>query len=147
MRHCINEYKSAYYVLKCRSTIWNNQNEKGLNIRTKSALQILLIFAGDVELLPGPNQKCIACTKLLRKNQSIASCENCKVNIHMKCVIDRIEGQSEKLYCSLCVLNQVGNTNSNCVEDAVETCGYVDLNSLIKARGLDSISSKCEWFA
>ena len=35
--------------------------------KSYSGLSLLLILAGDVELCPGPNVKCVSCNKTIRK--------------------------------------------------------------------------------
>ena len=37
------------------SSLWQYKQEHGINIRASSALKILLILAGDIELCPGPS--------------------------------------------------------------------------------------------
>jgi hypothetical protein len=65
-----NNINDTYHA----ASIWNCQYEKGIYLQPKYALQILLILAGYVELLPGLSHMCICMRinwkKMIRKNQS-----------------------------------------------------------------------------
>lgn len=80
----------------CTASWWIYKHEKGLNLQPKSTVRILLILAGDVELLLGPaTYNCVKCLKTIRKNRVTASCVNCKAKLHTKCLIDRLDRDRE----------------------------------------------------
>ncbi len=74
---------------------------------------------------------CINCTKTTRKNQSTGTCSNCNTQVHTKCLIDRFDNGTEKLYCSMCYVNNDQSTTSS------DESGYEDLNKFMKAKGLN----------
>ena len=97
------EVKETYIY----SSLWQFHLERGLYVRKKYFLKMLLLLAGDVELCPGPNYKmsCLSCLKTVRKNQSIDVCYNCKERFHLKCLKDVYKNGTEYLYCTRCDIN------------------------------------------
>ena len=77
------------------SSIWLYKESHGLRLRPKHGLKMLLILAGDVEICPGPTNKCCSCQKTIRKKQTQLSCDSCKGNFHYKCLIDNFNGRGE----------------------------------------------------
>ena len=100
------------------SSLWQDMKKNGFFIRPKYAIKILLILAGDVEFNPGPCQKYNVCFKSIRKNQG-------------RCLVDKIEKGSEKLYCNLCY-TQTDNPNRGS-----NSSTYTELNKFLKNRGLN----------
>ena len=113
------------------SSLWQYRVEKGLFIRPKHVIKILLLLAGDIEVCPGPCQKCGICSKSMRKNQSCKLCSGCGNKFHMKCLFDVIRNGTEKLYCALCY--EARDTAEP--EPGVQNI-YTDVNNFLKSRGL-----------
>lgn len=89
------------------SSLWQYQLNSGLKIQPKVALQILLLLSGDIEVCPGPSLKCSTCEKVIRKNQQRAKCEVCQDVFHSKCLFDKLEGNRELLFCSICNVEEM----------------------------------------
>lgn len=69
----------------------------------------LLIFAGDIELNPGPrNNKCGSCHKIVRFFDKAIKCDDCGHWIHNRCsstddgTYIRLQNSDQKWYCSDC---------------------------------------------
>ena len=115
------------------ASIWCYKQEHNLCLRPKSALTILLILAGDVELCPGRNGKCSTCQKTIRRNQCYGYCTTCKNKFHAKCLVDLVDEQGkEVLYCQDC------HRNEDMLEIQGELIGpvYEKLNDFLQKRGL-----------
>ena len=57
----VNDVKETYIT----SSLWQFKQEYGLNLKSKSAMKILLILAGDIKLCPGPCTNCAGCFKVV----------------------------------------------------------------------------------
>ena len=66
----MNDVKETYIT----SSLWQFKQEYGLNLRSKSAMKIILILAGDIELCPGPRANCAGCFKVVRRRQGSKVC-------------------------------------------------------------------------
>ena len=69
-------------------SIWSYKQERGISLRPRSALTILLILAGDIETCPGPCLKYNCCSETIRKNQAVGCCSICDDKHHMKCLLE-----------------------------------------------------------
>ena len=67
------------------SCLWVYKSVRGLYVRPKHSLKLLLILAGDIELCPGPTVKCNICNKTVRKKQKFEKCSGCSIKIHLEC--------------------------------------------------------------
>ena len=106
------DLKDYYFT----TSIWSYKQERGISLRPRSALTILLILAGDIETCPGPCLKCNCCSKTIRKNQAVGCCLICDNKHHMimKCLLDVVDIQGkEKLYCPSCVPTEDESVNTN----------------------------------
>ena len=67
----VNDVKETYIT----SSLWQFKQEYGLNLKSKFAMKIFLILAGDIELCPGPRANCAGCFKVVRQSQGSKVCE------------------------------------------------------------------------
>ena len=72
-------------------SIWSYKQERGISLRPRSALTILLILAGDIETCPGPCLKYNCCSETIRKNQAVGCCSICDDKHHMKYLLSFVE--------------------------------------------------------
>ena len=115
-------------------SLWVFQQEKGIFLgqRSHSAVTILLLLAGDIEQCPGPCPRCNICKKVIRKNQSHGSCFACSGKSHIRCLVDKLEDGTERLYCRTCFQNTPQRD-----EDPQDTHQlYEDLNTFLNAKGI-----------
>ena len=116
------------------ASLWVHKQEKGIhvrhNTRTHVCLQLLLRLAGDVEMCPGPCQKCITCKNPIRKNQSSEKCFACGQKFHLKCLVDQIEYGCERVYCRSCMVDKHANPDIQMAEDI-----YTDITKVLQSRG------------
>ncbi|XP_065071070.1 uncharacterized protein LOC135695815 [Rhopilema esculentum] len=117
------------------ASVWVHKQEKGIhvlhNTRTHVGLQLLLLLAGDVEMCPGPCQKCITCKRPMRKNQSSDKCFACGQKLHLKCLVDQIENGCERVYCRSCLADKQVNPDIQMTENI-----YNDITTFLQSRGL-----------
>ena len=117
------------------SLIWQFRQERGLFVRNRYLVQMLLLLAGDVELCPGPKiLTCCTCMKGIRKNQSRDLCTDCEQISHLKCLKDYNNNGAEKLLCEMC-----SKVNDEVIypdpEGNTQQC-YSNLNIKLGKRGL-----------
>eukprot|EP00112_Aurelia_sp_Birch-Aquarium-sp1_P013505 Seg287.7 transcript_id=Seg287.7/GoldUCD/mRNA.D3Y31 product="hypothetical protein" protein_id=Seg287.7/GoldUCD/D3Y31 len=117
------------------SSIWLYKENHGLRLRPKHGLKILLILAGDVEIFPGPANKCCSCQKTIRKNQTQLSCDSCKGNFHSKCLTDKFNGHGESYYCKNCDAGSIADVNDDFNNDT-DSQTNKELKQDLQSRGL-----------
>lgn len=116
--------------------LYGSRNKKkgiyiGHNTSTHVGLQVLLLLAGDVEMCPGPCQKCITYKRPMKNNQSAEKCFVCGQKFHLKCLVDQIEYGCERVYCRSCMVHKQ-------VDPDIQTADniYTDITTFLHARGL-----------
>ena len=94
---------------------------------------------GDIETCPGPIDRCVSCSKALKKHQSSMACSQRHLKLHLKCFCPNDSGVS----CSSCLFNN--NTQDGADHDQQEDVHRHDipeLSQLVSKKGLKMLNNK-----
>lgn len=92
------------------SSLWNIRGYFGISYRKQrvKAMIFLLLLCSDIETCPGPSN-CCNCQKVIRRNQSNISCNECERKFHLKC-FDESDGVD---VCSECYESKMAAPGKN----------------------------------
>ena len=91
----------------------------------------MLLSSGDIEENPGPSPKCVACSKILRKNQSKITCSRCTNDFHVQCFPD----DNREMLCTPCLLVSKPQIEKRILEQ-ISQRKLPELQKLITQKGL-----------
>ena len=93
---------------------------------------------GDIETCPRPIDRCVSCSKALKKHQSSMACSQCHLKFHLKCFCPDDSGVS----CSSCLFNNNTQVWADHDQQDVHRYDISELSQLVSKKGLKMLNNK-----